>query len=202
MAHPDRAPYVDELTDALGRWVTVHWDQEGPPSGNADRVWRTARGAWLQHDPAADFHLLLQDDALVSHHLLTGLEQALEHVPPGAIVSPYLGRGGATPARWSRMAADADRRGASFVVSAKLMWGVALILPVSRIAEMIDRADRMAGVTDDMRVAGWADRVDHVADVSEELDVPAVLLRPDGHVAWAGEEQRELTGALSRWFGA
>ena len=86
MAHPDRAPYVDELTDALGRWVTVHWDQEGPPSGNADRVWRTARGAWLQHDPAADFHLLLQDDALVSHHLLTGLEQALEHVPPGAII--------------------------------------------------------------------------------------------------------------------
>jgi hypothetical protein len=25
--------------------------------------------------------------------------------------------------------------------------------------------------------------------VSEELDVPAVLLRPDGHVAWVGEDQ-------------
>ena len=36
-----------------------------------------------------------------------------------------------------------------------------------------------------LSVAGWADRVDHVVDVSEELDVPAVLLRPDGHVAWA-----------------
>ena len=38
-----------------------------------------------------------------------------------------------------------------------------------------------------LSVAGWADRVDHVVDVSEELDVPdvpAVLLRPDGHVAW------------------
>ncbi|MDV7269064.1 rifampin monooxygenase, partial [Rhodococcus oxybenzonivorans] len=34
-----------------------------------------------------------------------------------------------------------------------------------------------------LSVAGWADRVDHVVDVSEELDVPAVLLRPDGHVA-------------------
>ncbi|MFF4585412.1 rifampin monooxygenase [Streptomyces sp. NPDC001388] len=53
-----------------------------------------------------------------------------------------------------------------------------------------------------LSVAGWADRVDHVVDVSEELDVPAVLLRPDGHVAWAGEEQRELLPCLGRWFGA
>ena len=37
-----------------------------------------------------------------------------------------------------------------------------------------------------LSVAGWADRVDHVVDVSEELDVSAVLLWPDGHVAWAG----------------
>ena len=53
-----------------------------------------------------------------------------------------------------------------------------------------------------LSVAGWADRVDHVIDVSEELDVPAALLRPDGHVAWVGEDQQELTGRLSRWFGA
>ncbi|MGW2463546.1 rifampin monooxygenase [Streptomyces sp. NPDC001761] len=53
-----------------------------------------------------------------------------------------------------------------------------------------------------LSAAGWADRVDHVADVSEELEVPAVLLRPDGHVAWAGEDQRDLSEHLSRWFGA
>jgi 2-polyprenyl-6-methoxyphenol hydroxylase-like FAD-dependent oxidoreductase len=51
-------------------------------------------------------------------------------------------------------------------------------------------------------VTGWADRVDHVVDVSEELDVPAVLLRPDGHVAWVGDDQRELLDRLPRWFGA
>ncbi|MBW1602645.1 rifampin monooxygenase [Streptomyces sp. JJ66] len=53
-----------------------------------------------------------------------------------------------------------------------------------------------------LSVAGWEDRVDHVVDVSEELDVPGVLLRPDGHVAWAGADQRELTGQLPTWFGA
>ncbi|NMH76407.1 rifampin monooxygenase [Pseudonocardia xinjiangensis] len=53
-----------------------------------------------------------------------------------------------------------------------------------------------------LSVAGWADRVDHVLDVSEELDVPAVLLRPDGHVAWVGEDQQDLLDQLPKWFGA
>jgi 2-polyprenyl-6-methoxyphenol hydroxylase-like FAD-dependent oxidoreductase len=53
-----------------------------------------------------------------------------------------------------------------------------------------------------LSVAGWADRVDHVVDVSEELDVPAALLRPDGHVAWVGEDQQDLLAQLPRWFGA
>ncbi|HVV22010.1 MAG TPA: rifampin monooxygenase [Pseudonocardiaceae bacterium] len=52
-----------------------------------------------------------------------------------------------------------------------------------------------------LSVAGWTDRVDHVVDVSEELDAPAVLLRPDGHVAWVGEDQQDLVGPLTRWFG-
>ncbi|WP_435224216.1 rifampin monooxygenase [Streptomyces sp. Tue6028] len=60
---------------------------------------------------------------------------------------------------------------------------------------LLDRTGRLS-------VAGWADRVDHVVDFGEELDVPAVLLRPDGHVAWVGEDQRDLLGRLPQWFGA
>lgn len=60
---------------------------------------------------------------------------------------------------------------------------------------LLDRTGRLS-------VAGWADRVDHVVDVSEELDVPAVLLRPDGHVAWVGDDQQDLLGRLAEWFGA
>jgi len=58
--------------------------------------------------------------------------------------------------------------------------------------------DRTGGLS----VAGWADRVDHVVDAGEELHVPAVLLRPDGHVAWVGEDQQDLLAHLPTWFGA
>jgi hypothetical protein len=53
-----------------------------------------------------------------------------------------------------------------------------------------------------LSAAGWADRVDHVVDVSEELDAPAALLRPDGHVAWVGEDQQDLLSQMPKWFGA
>jgi 2-polyprenyl-6-methoxyphenol hydroxylase-like FAD-dependent oxidoreductase len=53
-----------------------------------------------------------------------------------------------------------------------------------------------------LSVAGWADRVDHVIDVSGELNVPAILLRPDGHVAWVGDDETDLLSHLPTWFGA
>ncbi|RJL22942.1 rifampin monooxygenase [Bailinhaonella thermotolerans] len=60
---------------------------------------------------------------------------------------------------------------------------------------LLDRTGRLSA-------AGWADRVDHVVDGDAALDAPAVLLRPDGHVAWAGDDQRDLLTRLPRWFGA
>ncbi|HET6391633.1 MAG TPA: FAD-dependent monooxygenase, partial [Blastococcus sp.] len=59
---------------------------------------------------------------------------------------------------------------------------------------VLDRTGRLT-------VGGWSDRVDHLADPSAELDAPCVLLRPDGHVAWIGDEQQGLDDHLSRWFG-
>ena len=53
--------------------------------------------------------------------------------------------------------------------------------------------DRTEGLT----VEGWSDGVDLIADASAALDVPAILLRPDGHVAWIGEHQQDLDDHLT-----
>ncbi|WP_404870517.1 rifampin monooxygenase [Kitasatospora griseola] len=60
---------------------------------------------------------------------------------------------------------------------------------------LLDRTGRLSA-------DGWSDRVDLLVDPCPELPAPAVLLRPDGHVAWLGESQAELATALTRWFGA
>ncbi|MCG5471200.1 FAD-dependent monooxygenase [Micromonospora sp. LAH09] len=59
---------------------------------------------------------------------------------------------------------------------------------------LLDRTERLT-------VGGWSDRVDHLADSTAALDVPGVLLRPDGHIAWIGDDQQDLDDHLSRWFG-
>ena len=60
---------------------------------------------------------------------------------------------------------------------------------------LLDRTSRLS-------VEGWADRVDHVVvDPASGLDVPAALLRPDGHVVWVGQDQSELLERLQQWFG-
>jgi 2-polyprenyl-6-methoxyphenol hydroxylase-like FAD-dependent oxidoreductase len=54
--------------------------------------------------------------------------------------------------------------------------------------------------------AGWADRLDFVAaEPTPELDVRAIMVRPDGRVAWSSQHTEiwgtGLSAAIYRWFG-
>lgn len=159
MAHPDRAGQVTELRGALDRNVPVNWDHyPGPPSGKGDRVWAVARGAWLMFEHDADWHVLIQDDAVPCRDLLGGLERALQYVPDRCLVSPYLGKGRMVPARWGRMAQSADATGACWIRTDRMRWGVCLAAPTKMIPEMISWCDRKAGMPDDMRVGAWFQR--------------------------------------------
>jgi hypothetical protein len=70
---------------------------------------------------------------------------------------------------------------------------------------LLDLADR----TDVRRIgAAWSDRVDVIGARADRDDVDALLLRPDGCVAWAltadadvDVEEPSLATALGTWFG-
>ena len=85
-----------------------------------------------------------------------------------------------------------------------------------RVFELLHQARpvllNLAG-SGDVDIGPWADRVTVVDAthtgtwelpvVGEVLAAAAVLIRPDGYVAWTGDVERdELTGALATWFGA
>jgi 2-polyprenyl-6-methoxyphenol hydroxylase-like FAD-dependent oxidoreductase len=53
---------------------------------------------------------------------------------------------------------------------------------------------------------GWTDRVDVVSGAVPDLEVCALLIRPDGYVAWAADpfeadDEERLHTALQKWFG-
>lgn len=82
-------------------------------------------------------------------------------------------------------------------------------LAIPRVAELL-RAARpvlvdLAGRTDlGAAGAGWRDRVEVVSARSPDGPADAILIRPDGYVAWAigaSERVASVRPALTRWFG-
>ena len=79
-----------------------------------------------------------------------------------------------------------------------------------RVAELMHAArpvllDLSGGRVGDA-VHGWSDRVDVVLATTADAEVCALLIRPDGYVAWAADtfethDESRLHAALQRWFG-
>jgi 2-polyprenyl-6-methoxyphenol hydroxylase-like FAD-dependent oxidoreductase len=97
-----------------------------------------------------------------------------------------------------------DMRGSTHPMAGK--WMPDLALGATRVAEVLrpgrpvlltlaDRPDLTAVA------AGWASRVDVVTATAAEPPADAVLIRPDGYVAWAGGPEEGLREALRTWFG-
>lgn len=175
MAHPQRRAQVEMLRHEVGP-VPVAWDIEGPPKRDPDRLWRTARAAWRLYDPAAEWHLLLQDDAIVSPHLMAALPGVLKHVPCPAVVSLYAGTGRPVPGVWYDLERRADEAMASWVVGPLICWGVALLVPTYLVPEMLIFGDRQHGIADDMRVNRWARR----RKLQAWYPWPSLVDHPDG----------------------
>lgn len=80
------------------------------------------------------------------------------------------------------------------VSDVRLQWGRLYHRMHGGRGLLLDQTGRLSA-------AGWDDRVDRIVDTSDDLEAPAVLLRPDGHIVWAGDDQQSLTDPLRRWFG-
>jgi hypothetical protein len=177
MAHPSRAPLVRDLVQSIDAdRVDVAWDEK-------NQEWHTGRRALLAYDPSAEWHVVLQDDALVCQDLIAGLTCALTVVPRNAALGLYLGRTRPLRSRIGKtVAAATDETG--WIVLTQLLWGVGVVLPTAFIDEIVWRGDRTHVLEYDRRLSTvfrrmsmpvwypWPSLVDH-------RDEPS-LLRHDG----------------------
>lgn len=145
MGHPRRQAWIEELVDRLGGDVPVALDPYGPSKRPAQR-WANGRRAWEMADPGADFHMVIQDDALVCDDLIVGLEKALDQLPDGGLMSPYTGRGRPNQGSVKRAVSEADRFGYSWLATWSLNWGVAIVVPTATIGDMLTWCSQPARV--------------------------------------------------------
>ena len=69
----------------------------------------------------------------------------------------------------------------------------------TRVAELVRGARPVLLALTDVAAKGWTDRVDVI--VTPDAPAETVLIRPDGYVAWAGQDDDGLEHALRTWFG-
>ncbi len=116
--HPCRTLMVEELMKHLDlddRKLSVLIDHD------LQGVWANSRLAWLERDPDATHHLVLEDDILPCRDLLAGIERAVSFLPDKKTIASFF-----TQEPW---VPDAMSRGHSW---ADVPWTTAQALVLSR----------------------------------------------------------------------
>jgi len=148
MAHPSRSEFVDELQTQLPE-AEVVWDR-------CNDRWDTGRRAVMAYDPDADWHLVVQDDAILCSTFLPGVEAALAGVPLEHPVSFYTGKTRPYGSFMKKTVASARHHRRAWVKMRGPLWGVAIAQPVAMIERMVEGADELDNIPNyDMRIAEW-----------------------------------------------
>lgn len=144
MAHPKRKRWIPGLVQALDGNPRIVWDE------NNDR-WDTGRRSLLAYDPQATHHLVIQDDGVPCRDLLPALGRIVT-VTKQQPVCAYMGKN----PRYREGVERARSTGACFVEAFGPWWGVAILLPVPHIQQIVDYGDSRADLENyDKRIGSW-----------------------------------------------
>ena len=149
MAHAKRKDWVPGLSAQLPDGHVVAWDRKN------DR-WDTGARALAAHQPDAEWHMVIQDDALLPPDFYEGVARMLRYVPPEHPVGLYYGRvRPRSQDTWS-LVKRAERENASFIVHNGPWWGVGIVIPTKHIREIIRWGDANQQIPNyDRRIARW-----------------------------------------------
>lgn len=133
MAHPSRRTWAEDLGRRLE--AEVVYDADGVE-------WHTARRALLSYDPASDWHVVIQDDAIPCDQFRDALDAVLPHAR-GLPVGLYLGTVRPQGRLVTRAVASAQRAGVNWIEwqGGGPRWGVGVAYPTRQIPALVAGAD-------------------------------------------------------------
>lgn len=144
MAHPTRQKFFGHLREKLG--VS---DKDFSIDVNSEGVWFNCKRSWLMYDLKADWHIVVQDDAIVCDNFRNiaqkAIESAVEKYGKNVALSFYWGN----RQQYKEKARQGLKQGH---VTSQLHWGIAVCLPTRLIKEMIKFCDKMEMRQDDARI--------------------------------------------------
>lgn len=147
-AHESRAEYFPHLRERLGD-VPFLVDVAGEKNLGC---WLNNRRAWLAYDKTADFHVVIQDDAVVCKGFKEKAEAFIRtHYRPNRAFNFFLGKQERGTTNNDAVFKNALRDG--YTVNKRNAWGVAICVPTKLIPQMIAFCDKFVNIPqDDVRI--------------------------------------------------
>jgi len=138
MAVPARKLQAEYLASILRLYpfsdVSVTYDLEA--AGTHESEWNNGKNALLAGIGKGDWHVVIQDDAILTPNLYENIEGAITHAPSKSVISLYTGKARPFP---ERVAAAVNKAvDETFLQYILLMWGVGIVIPTSHIKPMLE----------------------------------------------------------------
>lgn len=136
MAHPSRTVQANALYKKLIQYPLaapqIIWDEQ-------NSEWHTGRRALAYGIGKGDYHVVLQDDAIINDHFYYNLVKAINAAPQYTLISLYTG----TVRPFNERVGNALKKanGASWLSGYLLFWGVGIVMPTSHIEPILEFAD-------------------------------------------------------------
>ncbi len=130
MAHPSRKERAEALCDRLKPFnPVIVWDEKSSE-------WETGSRALLAYEDS-DFHLVIQDDAVISGNFYVNVLAALDSIPSESLISFYTGKVKPAVRQTGLAVAAAQVSKSSWLKGQTLFWGVAIAVPTKYIEAIV-----------------------------------------------------------------
>lgn len=138
MAVPARKLQAEYLAAILRYYpfsdVSITYDPVA--DGTHESEWNNGKASLLAGLGKGDWHVVIQDDAILTPNFYENIEGAITHAPSKSIISLYTGKARPFPQRVTEAVNKVVDE--TFLQYILLMWGVGIVLPTSHIEPLLD----------------------------------------------------------------